>query len=204
MKHPSILMFCILLLPIKGLGQHELRANFGSLLYNHVGIDYEYLYNDEIGLRGSINFFGAWGFPLKGDDGVSGFSIVGEYRSYTDPTRRDNNNFYWAPYLKFKQSNYENGLLLDVKDPFTGLVIGQERIGRTENGLSVGLNFGFKYVANSNLVLDFWAGYGRYLFGVNTYDNGYDTQGSGLIIASGFNLFFANDFAGGISLGYRF
>jgi len=169
----------------------DAKVNFGGLLFNSYGGNFEYILNEQMGVSFGVDYFGKTFDDFGLDDyKLSGLRLTADFRFYFSPDD-DAEGFFAAPYVKYrnwKTSGWsstvdENGNVVDLDYSMTGI--------------AGGLIIGKKWVTDSGFLFELNGGAGKYLTNTVTYTvDGYDP----LVGPTLFDI----DFRFGILIGWRF
>ena len=188
MKKLVLILGFVLLIVSVGMAQKstpaiEVKTNPIGAIFGTVPLSLEYLVNDDIGLEATVGYSYSRGDFFDNTSSASGLVAAGLFKFYFSP-QDGGDRFYAFPYIR-----YVNRKFTFSNKNTTGDVTA------TWEALGAGFGIGYKWVADSGILLDIGAGVGKNFTGEFTYD---DPDYSSSVDIPSINGILR------ISLGYRF
>jgi len=183
MKKTTLTLAIIVLAVFACKAQHfELKTNPIGAIFGTIPLSVEYVINDNIGIEATLGYYFKKDNTFSDVDKSSGLVLNGLFKYYFVP-KNGGDRFYAFPYIRYVNRNVS----------FTEDGSGYEA---SYTAFGAGFGVGYKWVAESGLLVDIGAGVGRNFSGEYTYnDPTYTADGDDFLPING--LF-------RISLGYRF
>jgi hypothetical protein len=189
----SILFTAALMVSTMAQAQyHEAKLDIGGVGIGSFGALYEYGINDDMGINTRIAYY-----STDNDNTYSTLTFTADFRYYFD-AYEGGDGWFGTAYLKYRSllaSEY-----WPTYDPTNGNLVLEDY---TSGGIALGVTTGRKWILNDHIVLECYAGIGRYLvnFGGEVPEN-FDNSGP-LTVQDG-ALDFPTDIRLGFIVGYRF
>ena len=170
---------------------HEAKLDIGGAGIGSFGALYEYGINDDMGINTRIAYY-----STDNDNAYSTLTFTADFRYYFD-TYEGGDGWFGTAYLKYRS------LLASEYWPTFDANNNLVREDYTSGGIALGVTTGRKWILNDHIILESYAGIGRYLvnFGGEVPEN-YDNSGP-LTVEDG-ALDFPTDIRLGFIVGYRF
>ena len=171
---------------------HEAKLDVVGAGIGSFGALYEYGINDDVGINTHIAYI-----STDNNNAHNRLTFTADFRYYFDAFE-GGDGWFGSAYLKYRSllaSEY-----WPTYDPMNGNLVLEDY---TSGGIALGVTTGRKWVLNDHLVLESYAGIGRYLvnFGGEVPEN---FDNTGLIIIQEGALDFPTDIRVGFIVGYRF
>jgi len=161
----------------------EAKINPIGLIFGNIPVSLEFVASDNIGIEATAAYSYSKGSFFEGTSKASGLVLAGLFKYYFKPDN-GGDGFYAFPYVRYanRKFTFDDGTT-------TGDVTA------TWNAFGAGFGIGYKWVAESGLLLDIGGGLGKNFTGEFTYD---DPNYSESVDIPSINGMFR------VSLGYRF
>ena len=181
MKQKLSLLVLAIIFATNGFSQVEVKFNPIGALFGQIPVSVEYILNDNMGAEATFGYY----YKKVGDFNdvtkSSGFVTNGLFKYYFNP-EKGGDKFYGFPYVRYVTRSFT----------FTD---NNEEINASYSAFGIGFGLGYKWVADSGILLDFGLGAGKNFSSDYSYsDPNYSTDVSVPSI----------NFMGRISIGYRF
>lgn len=181
MRKKFILFAVALLFSVNSFSQIELKFNPIGALFGTIPVSAEYILNDNMGAELTVGYYFKKSNDFNDVSKSSGLVTNGLFKYYFNP-EKGADKFYAFPYIRYVNRSVT----------FTD---GTEEIKADYSSFGLGFGLGYKWVAESGILLDFGFGAGKNFTSTYTYS---DPNYNANITITGIN------FLGRISLGYRF
>jgi len=161
----------------------EVKVNPIGLIFGTIPVSAEYVLNENMGVELTAEYNYNKGSYFDGTTKASGIVVAGLYKYYFKP-HDGGDGFYAFPYLRYANRKFT----------FDDTTYGE--VTATYTAFGAGFGLGYKWVAESGLLIDFGAGVGKNFNGSFSYsDPNYSSTDDVTIPINGIFR---------ISLGYRF
>ena len=183
MKKVFLTLAIVVLASIAGKAQIEVKINPIGAIFGSIPVSLEYVATDNIGIEATAAYSYSKGDFFEGTTKASGLVLAGLFKYYFNPDK-GGDKFYAFPYVRYATRKFT------FDDAFSN-----GEVTATWNAFGAGFGIGYKWVAESGLLLDIGGGVGKNFTGEFTYDD--PTYGESISVPSINGMF-------RISLGYRF
>ena len=174
--------------------QHDFDINAAGIFYKNFGIDYEHIFNDQVGVGLSYTYSqNTLGMSIPSGAKFSASDIVPEFKYYPIPSQGGDRLFI-SIYLKYKMATWKD-MTYNSDQTYYDLSF---------NGMAMGFQLGYKMLFRSSFYIEPSIGMGRFLF-----TNWDDTADKKLQLSKSENNDYTDDFMFNwdlrfaISIGYR-
>ena len=189
----SILLVAALMVNTMAQAQyHEAKLDIGGMGLGSYGALYEYGINDDMGINTRIAYY-----STDNDNTYSTLTFTADFRYYFD-AYEGGDEWFGTAYLKYRSLKSENYWGTTAFDNSGNRVYEDY----TSGGIALGVTTGRKWILNDHIVLECYAGIGRYL--VNFGGEQPDDYDPGLFEVEDGALDFPTDIRLGFIVGYRF
>jgi hypothetical protein len=182
MKQKLFLLAMLIVFATNGFSQIEVKFNPIGALFGQIPLSTEYILNDNMGIEATLGYYYKKTGDFQDVSKSSGLVTSGLFKYYFSPDK-GGDKFYAFPYVRYVTRSFT----------FNDATYGD--IEASYSAFGVGFGLGYKWVADSGILLDFGFGAGKNFTSDYSYS---DPNYSSDVSIPGIN------FLGRISVGYRF